>query len=213
MPAVTVLLRPKGLPMAITQSPTCSDSESPSSATGKSPFDWILRTARSVFGSRPRTLAVYSRLSVRVTRISFAFSTTWLLVMMTPSFRMINPDPEPRRLNSPCGGGNGMRNGNGLFSPKGPGGKPKPGKSWAAFSTAITLMLTTDGDACAAKVAKDGKARPDGVETAGAGAESVCAWACSVCVMRPSINPPTATEADRVPANTFLLFLIAILPL
>jgi hypothetical protein len=76
IPAVTVLLSPNGLPMATTQSPTSSASESPSFATGSGSLLSIFSTARSVFGSRPRTLAGSSRPSLSATVISFACSTT-----------------------------------------------------------------------------------------------------------------------------------------
>ncbi len=65
MPAVTVLLRPKGLPIATTQSPTLMPSESPSLAVGKLFAGSIFSTARSVFGSRPITLASSSRPSLK----------------------------------------------------------------------------------------------------------------------------------------------------
>ena len=76
MPAVTVLLKPKGLPTAITQSPTRSAAELPKGAAGKSALASILITARSVLGSRPTSFALYSCLSLIVTEISWAFSTT-----------------------------------------------------------------------------------------------------------------------------------------
>src|SRR5581483_1379256 len=149
MPAVTVLLSPKGLPIAMTQSPTCKASESPRGATGRSPLVSIFNTAKSVLGSRPSTLAGYSRLSERVTVISLAASTTWLLVKMTPSLRMIKPEPDPRRLKPPGGGVGGRKpgKGKGRSSPNGPGGKPNPGSLCAALSTETDLIYTTAGDA------------------------------------------------------------------
>ncbi len=81
MPVVTVRSRPKGLPIAITGSPTCSAPESPSGITGR-PVASTLRSARSVRGSRPTTLPGSSRPSSILTWISVAPSTTWLLVMM-----------------------------------------------------------------------------------------------------------------------------------
>src|SRR5260221_424665 len=59
MPAVTVAWSPNGLPIASTQSPTCTPSEFPSFAVGKSLPASILMTARSVSSSTPTTLAVY----------------------------------------------------------------------------------------------------------------------------------------------------------
>ncbi|MNT30923.1 hypothetical protein D3C72_1667400 [compost metagenome] len=79
MPLVTVWPTPKGLPMASTWSPTSTDSELPSTITG-SLSSVILRMARSVSGSVPITWALDLRPSVRVTSMSSAASTTWLLV-------------------------------------------------------------------------------------------------------------------------------------
>lgn len=81
MPLVTVWPTPKGLPMASTWSPTWSSSELPSTIAGSLSIS-ILSTARSVSGSVPITLARVWRLSLRVTSISSAPSTTWLLVRM-----------------------------------------------------------------------------------------------------------------------------------
>ena len=57
IPAVTVCSNPKGLPMAMTQSPTRSFSESPISATGRLSPALILMRAMSVLASLPMTLA------------------------------------------------------------------------------------------------------------------------------------------------------------
>src|SRR3989442_594776 len=59
-------------------------------------------TAMSVFGSVPTTLALSSRLSESRTRISSAFETTWLFVMMCPLASAITPDPTLRWRRS-CG--------------------------------------------------------------------------------------------------------------
>ncbi len=58
MPAETVWERPKGLPMARTQSPTCALSELPILMVGRvRPLGSILMTAMSVSGSVPTTVA------------------------------------------------------------------------------------------------------------------------------------------------------------
>ena len=57
MPAVTVEPRPNGLPIAITQSPMRAVSESPNFAAGSGFFGVTLSSARSVFSSRPISLA------------------------------------------------------------------------------------------------------------------------------------------------------------
>ena len=83
MPEVTVnwSCPPSGLPMASTHSPTRAASLLPSAA-GVRPSASILRTATSVFGSVPITLALKSRRSSRWTVTRLAPSTTWLLVRM-----------------------------------------------------------------------------------------------------------------------------------
>src|SRR5207244_6854809 len=70
------------------------------------------------------TLAVYSRRSVRRTVTSLAPFTTCALVMMTPSGRMMNPDPSPRigcgaGIWKPNGGMPRKKGANGLLGPKG----------------------------------------------------------------------------------------------
>ncbi|MBS1136080.1 MAG: putative serine protease MucD domain protein [Proteobacteria bacterium] len=79
MPAVTELSKPKGEPMATTHSPTRSLVGSPIRTAGR-PVASILIRAMSVRLSAPMTLALNSRLSPSLTRISSADSTTWALV-------------------------------------------------------------------------------------------------------------------------------------
>ena len=81
MPRVTVWPTPKGLPMAMTWSPTRRASLSPSLTKGR-PVASILIRATSVRGSVPMISASYSRSPSKVTWILSAFSTTWLLVRM-----------------------------------------------------------------------------------------------------------------------------------
>ena len=98
MPLVTVLVNPNGEPMATTQSPTSSASESPNGTVGSfSPLSTSLSriTARSVSGSRPASDAVYSRPSLSFTLIVSAGSTTWLFVRMMPDESTSTPDPKP----------------------------------------------------------------------------------------------------------------------
>ena len=80
MPAVTLPPRPKGLPMAITQSPILALSLSPHSTKGNGVGESIFSSARSVLGSWPISFALYSVLSWVRTVISSAPSMTWLLV-------------------------------------------------------------------------------------------------------------------------------------
>jgi hypothetical protein len=80
MPAVTVPPRPKGLPIATTQSPILAVSLLPK-RTGARRLSVLTRiSARSVRGSRPTTSAVSVVLSVSTTETSSAPSITWLLV-------------------------------------------------------------------------------------------------------------------------------------
>src|SRR5207248_3124559 len=102
MPAVALFSKPNGAPIASTHSPTLSERDSPSLTVGRSLAE-IFRIAMSDLGSTPTTLAVYSRRSVRRTVTSLAPFTTCALVMITPSGRMMNPDPSPR-IGCGCGG-------------------------------------------------------------------------------------------------------------
>ncbi len=79
IPAVTVLSRPNGEPMAITHSPTLSLETSPIRTVGR-PLASIRTRATSERLSAPMILALNSRLSARVTITSSAPSTTWALV-------------------------------------------------------------------------------------------------------------------------------------
>jgi len=79
MPAVTELSKPKGEPIATTHSPTLSPAGSPKRTAGRLLASILIR-ATSVRLSAPITLARNSRLSVRRTVISSAWSTTWALV-------------------------------------------------------------------------------------------------------------------------------------
>jgi hypothetical protein len=68
MPAVTVLWKPFGLQMAITNRPTLIFCDSPNAAGAR--LGAVIRiTARSVSGSSPAGCASYRRLSARVTSI------------------------------------------------------------------------------------------------------------------------------------------------
>ena len=78
MPAVTVRSRPKGLPIATTGSPTSTASESASESGVRpcaSTSTW--RSARSVDGSVPTTVAFTVSWFEKLTSISEPPSTTW----------------------------------------------------------------------------------------------------------------------------------------
>ena len=75
MPAVTVWFRPKGLPIAMTQSPTSSVSESPSSTKGRLAASTLIR-AISISWDLPISFASITRPSESATLMSLALSTT-----------------------------------------------------------------------------------------------------------------------------------------
>src|SRR5690348_5857597 len=77
----------RGEPTATTASPTCSDSESPSTAGVNVPAPRTLITARSDSGSRPTIDASYFLPFERTTSSvppSAAPDTTWLFVSTSP---------------------------------------------------------------------------------------------------------------------------------
>src|SRR2546421_4947738 len=153
MPAVALFSKPNGAPIASTHSPTLSERDSPSLTVGRSLAE-IFRIAMSDLGSTPTTLAVYSRRSVRRTVTSLAPFTTCALVMMTPSGRMMNPEPSPR-IGCGCGIWNGRPRKNGANGLVGPKGLLSLGLSLLSSelspefqevdSLLTTLMLTTAG--------------------------------------------------------------------
>src|SRR5258707_6704258 len=159
MPAVALFSKPNGAPIASTHSPTLSPRESPILTVGRS-LAGMRMTAISDFGSTPTTLAVYSRRSVRRTVTSLAPLTTCALVMITPSGRMMNPEPSPR-VGCGCGIWNGRPRKNGANGLLGPNGLLSLGLSlglallsselsspWElqeVDTLATTLMLTTAG--------------------------------------------------------------------
>src|SRR3954453_14350649 len=93
MPAVTLPPRPKGLPIASTQSPTRVLLESPHAAAGSGVLGSTFKTARSVTGSRPITCACNVVSSDSVTVICSAVAMTRLLVTIRPDESMMKPDP------------------------------------------------------------------------------------------------------------------------
>ena len=97
MPALTVVSSSNGLPIAITQSPMSSLSESPSFETGRSWAFSSLMTARSLSGSVLISAALNSRPSGSSTVTVSAPATTWLLVSTRPSLSTITPEPTPER--------------------------------------------------------------------------------------------------------------------
>ena len=80
--------------MAIAHSPGRTLAESPRGATGNLDAT-TFTTATSVSGSPPSTLPLKVRPSGRVTVTALAPSTTWALVRITPSERVMKPEPRP----------------------------------------------------------------------------------------------------------------------
>ena len=72
IPVVTVPPKPKGFPIAMTQSPILALSESPKLTGTKLSFDSISKMAKSIYGSLPITLALYSAEPLTLTTISSA---------------------------------------------------------------------------------------------------------------------------------------------
>src|SRR5450432_1446864 len=93
MPAVTLWLKPKGLPIATTGSPTRTASESPSGRIGSGAGGSTLSSATSVGASAPTTHAGSSRPSYRRTRRSTTLRTTCSFVTMKPALWMMKPVP------------------------------------------------------------------------------------------------------------------------
>ncbi len=93
MPAVTVPPSPKGLPTAITGSPTRILSLSPKGTAGRGWAGFTFSTATSTLLSLPTTSALSLVPSVRMTVMSLAPSITWLLVITMPAGSMMKPEP------------------------------------------------------------------------------------------------------------------------
>src|SRR5438093_4695851 len=96
MPAVAVCVRPNGLPIASTQSPTLRLSESPSGSVGSGCAALMWTRAMSVLSSLPTSFASNSSSVAMRTRILSAPLTTWLFVTTSPSAEMTKPEPRLR---------------------------------------------------------------------------------------------------------------------
>ena len=104
MPAVTEPPRLKGLPIAITHSPSRSLSESPNFTATSGLTGLNFNTAMSVFLSTPTSSALILVPSFMITLISSASAMTWLLVTTMPAASMMKPEPSElvlRGCNSP----------------------------------------------------------------------------------------------------------------
>ena len=212
MPAVTVLSKPYGEPIATTHSPTFESSVAGNFTVGKF-FASIFSTATSEALSKPTTLALNSRLSVSFTLTTEASATTCALVRMTPSALTMKPEPSPRiGISFLCCG------------------IPKPRKNCengssgsslgiprcciAVFSSLdVTLMLTTAGPCDCTIEVKLGSAAYTGVfagttgTATGAAACDVIAAGVTACTSAgcvPSEVKPANAANDSAPAATRL---------
>ena len=187
MPAVTVPPRPNGLPIAITQSPTRSASLSPKRTKGSLRSAFTFRSARSVFGSRPRISASSVSPSEKVTVTSSASSTTWLLVTTRPSGSITKPEPSDctRRC---CGWLPPWRSKNSSkYSSNGePGGNSGSGTALPPDTVCAVEMLTTAGVSFSARSAKL------------SGAERACAGVQAMEATPMAKAAPTASVALRI---------------
>src|ERR1700683_5182779 len=96
MPCVAVLVRPSGVPIARTMSPTSSRSESAKTA-GRSPAASLtLMTARSSGAYLPTSLAVRAVAEFDSSTLNLvALPTTWAFVTMSPAESYTTPEPRP----------------------------------------------------------------------------------------------------------------------
>src|SRR5947208_2605360 len=209
MPAVALFSKPNGAPIASTHSPTLSERDSPSLTVGRSLAE-IFRIAMSDLGSTPTTLAVYSRRSVRRTVTSLAPFTTCALVMITPSGRMMNPDPSPRigcgaGIWKPNGGMPRKKGANGLLGPKGSfslgpsfsSGFSSPCELKDVGTLVTTLMLTTAGPYFCTMALKSGSVTV-GVGEPGAGVTGLAPVAAAAGATAAGAAGAAATRRHRV---------------
>src|SRR5438309_7151596 len=202
IPIVTVWLRPKGLPMASTYSPTWSLSESAQGMTGRSlASTWM--TAMSVLGSVPTTLALSSRLSESRTRISSAFETTWLFVMMYPLGSAITPDPRLRSRRS--GGVSNRRRKNSSPKNRRKKGSSNGPKLWPSGTRLIRVveMFTTAGVTALATSTKLWSAPPagGGGTATGLGALGASGTACPIG-SHPRSEATTSPRMTPIPIRS-----------
>ena len=142
--------KPKGFPIATTQSPILASSEFPNLTGLNFSSDSICKTAISIPESDPRTFALKSLPPFTLTTISSAPWMTWLFVITIPFSSIINPDPRalvflcwgaPKSLNiSSKGDPGGNWNGNGLDR---------------VVIIVVVEIFTTDGINFSARSAKD----------------------------------------------------------
>ena len=98
-PVVRVRSRPKGLPMAMAGSPTCTPLEEPRvSGVRWAPAGSTWSSAMSVDSSLPSTFASTLCLFWNWTLTLVAPLTTWALVRMVPALSRTKPEP----VASPC---------------------------------------------------------------------------------------------------------------
>ena len=151
IPEVTVPPKPKGFPIAITQSPILALSESPKETGINFSSVSSCNTAISISGSAPKTLALNSSSPLTLTIISSAPWITWLFVTTIPLSSIINPEPSAADCLSW-----GVPNSLNISSSGDPGGNWN-GNDGLVFVTTVWVdeIFTTDGINLSAKSAKD----------------------------------------------------------
>ena len=189
--------------MATTQSPTASPSESPRGTIGSGVGLSTLSTARSVFGSRPSTLAGSSR--------AVAHGDGDLLGALDD---VVVGEDDAVAAHDEAGAGGAPRRGRlrrrGLGNPRAAGTdrwgrtgrrrRTAPGPSSAASTMPTVRTCTTAGAAAATMSANDG-GRVAGAAGGNAGRWGE-AWAGSVWVRRPATKPPAPRQRASAPAST-----------
>ena len=215
MPAVTVPPRPKGLPIASTQSPTEMPSLSPN-CTACSGLSVLMRsTAMSVRGSVPSSSARMLVLSCRMTLISSAPSMTWLFVTTMPLASTMKPEPSDcaRRGRCGCSGppwgppGRLRLKKSRKNSSKGlPGGacgmSGASGRLARAWTLWVVEMLTTAGRSWRASGAKEeGASRIGTACGAFSGAAPPCGAGAGSACWAPAARGRPARRTAREPAR------------
>src|SRR5213593_2034200 len=137
-------------------------------------------TAMSVLGSVPTTLALSSRLSESRTRISSAFETTWLFVMMYPLGSAITPDPRLRSRRS-WGASNRRRKNSSPKNRRKKGSSNGP-KLWPSGTrvSRVVEMFTTAGVTALATSTKLWSAPAGGGTATGLGTLGASGTACPI---------------------------------
>src|SRR5262245_26468976 len=196
MPTVTVWSRPKGLPIATTQSPGRISSESPSGSGCRPSLRPRRSSARSVFASWPTISAPTSVPSLSTTRIRSTPPTTWLLVTTSPSDEITKPVP---RLGTVTPGPPPP----GPRKPRKPGGSGTSGSCDGGAIVFEVWTFTTPARARSARSAK-GEWIPSPPETATATVGGGASGARARTKVRAAAPPASAPQSRATPVRPSL---------